>query len=93
MRSATLTQKRCSWASVDGPVLLQYHDRKWGVPVHTDRKHFEVLVLSGAHSSPGRGPGSVAGDPLLGKDAPCFVEHVQGYLACLHLARLNVRAQ
>src|SRR2546426_10157077 len=50
MRSATLTHKRCSWAGVDGPMLLQYHDLEWGVPVHNDRKHFEVLVLSGAQA-------------------------------------------
>src|SRR6202521_5822639 len=50
MRSATLTNKRCSWASLDGPMLLQYHDREWGVPVHDERKHFEVLVLSGAQA-------------------------------------------
>jgi len=35
---------------VGGPLLLQYHDREWGVPVHSDRKHFEVLVLSGAQA-------------------------------------------
>jgi DNA-3-methyladenine glycosylase I len=35
---------------VDGAMLLQYHDREWGVPVHDDRKHFEVLVLSGAQA-------------------------------------------
>jgi DNA-3-methyladenine glycosylase I len=50
MRSATLTHKRCSWVSVDDPMLLQYHDREWGVPVHDDRRHFEVLVLSGAQA-------------------------------------------
>jgi len=50
MCSATLTHKRCSWASVDGAMLLQYHDLEWGVPVHNDRKHFEVLVLSGAQA-------------------------------------------
>jgi methyladenine glycosylase len=50
MRNATATDKRCPWASVDGPLLLQYHDREWGVPVHNDRKHFEVLVLSGAQA-------------------------------------------
>src|ERR1700720_3904392 len=50
MRSATVTNKRCSWASVDDPLVLQYHDREWGVPVHSDRKHFEVLVLSGAQA-------------------------------------------
>ena len=42
--------KRCSWVSVGGPLLLQYHDDEWGVPVHSDRKHFEVLVLSGAQA-------------------------------------------
>src|SRR2546428_11337939 len=42
--------KRCSWTSVGGPLLLQYHDDEWGVPVHSDRKHFEVLVLSGAQA-------------------------------------------
>jgi DNA-3-methyladenine glycosylase I len=50
MRAATLTNKRCSWASLDEPMLLQYHDREWGVPVHNERKHFEVLVLSGAQA-------------------------------------------
>jgi hypothetical protein len=47
MCTAAMTHKRCSWASVDGPMLLQYHDLEWGVPVHNDRKHFEVLVLTG----------------------------------------------
>ena len=47
MGSVTVTKRRCSWASVDGPMLLQYHDREWGVPVHNDREHFEVLVLWG----------------------------------------------
>jgi len=35
---------------VDDPLLIEYHDREWGVPVHDDRKHFEVLVLSGAQA-------------------------------------------
>src|SRR6266850_7824061 len=50
MRNAPVTPKRCSWASVDSPLLLQYHDREWGVPVHEDRKHFEFLVLEGAQA-------------------------------------------
>src|SRR6201988_2307002 len=50
MRSAASPDKRCSWVSVDGPLLLRYHDREWGVPIHSDRKHFEVLVLSGAQA-------------------------------------------
>jgi DNA-3-methyladenine glycosylase I len=48
MRSATI--KRCSWVSVDDSLMLQYHDREWGVPVHDDRKHFEFLVLEGAQA-------------------------------------------
>ena len=50
MRSMTVTKKRCSWVGVDDPLLLKYHDREWGVPVHDDCKHFEVLVLSGAQA-------------------------------------------
>ena len=50
MRSAAIRDKRCSWVNVDDPLLLEYHDREWGVPVHSDRKHFEVLVLSGAQA-------------------------------------------
>jgi DNA-3-methyladenine glycosylase I len=50
MRSEASPDKRCSWVKVDNPLLLEYHDREWGVPVHSDRKHFEVLVLSGAQA-------------------------------------------
>src|SRR6266516_2708357 len=42
--------KRCSWVGVDDQLMLQYHDREWGVPVHDDRKHFEFLVLEGAQA-------------------------------------------
>ena len=34
----------CSWPSND-PLMIEYHDREWGVPVHDDRKHFEFFVL------------------------------------------------
>jgi len=27
-----------------------YHDIEWGVPVHDDRRHFELLVLEGAQA-------------------------------------------
>jgi DNA-3-methyladenine glycosylase I len=50
MRSEASPDKRCSWVNVDDPLLLEYHDREWGVPVHSDAKHFEVLVLSGAQA-------------------------------------------
>jgi DNA-3-methyladenine glycosylase I len=50
MRSANEKIKRCAWVSVDDPLMLQYHDREWGVPVHDDRTHFEFLVLEGAQA-------------------------------------------
>jgi DNA-3-methyladenine glycosylase I len=40
---------RCAWATSD-PLLLEYHDKEWGVPVHDDRKLFEFLVLEGAQA-------------------------------------------
>ena len=42
--------KRCSWAGTDDPLMLEYHDREWGVPVHDDRTHFEFLLLEGAQA-------------------------------------------
>ena len=45
-----LKKKRCAWVRVDDPLMLQYHDREWGVPVHDDRKHFEFLILEGAQA-------------------------------------------
>ena len=50
MRNAATHDKRCSWVNMDDSFLVAYHDREWGVPVHSDHKHFEVLVLSGAQA-------------------------------------------
>ncbi len=35
--------KRC-WQVTD-PLLIHYHDREWGTPVHDERLHFEFLLL------------------------------------------------
>ncbi len=35
---------RCAWPTYD-PLLIEYHDKEWGVPLHDDRKLFEFLVL------------------------------------------------
>jgi DNA-3-methyladenine glycosylase I len=43
-------RKRCAWVGTNDPLMLQYHDREWGVPVHDDRKHFEFLVLEAAQA-------------------------------------------
>ena len=45
-----MTTKRCAWVSLDNPLMVQYHDSEWGVPVHDDRKHFEFLVLEAAQA-------------------------------------------
>src|SRR3989344_9381744 len=38
--------KRCLWVD-DDPLMILYHDREWGVPVHEDNKLFEFLILDG----------------------------------------------
>ena len=43
------TQTRCAWAG-SGPLYVRYHDKEWGIPVHNDRKLFEMLVLEGAQA-------------------------------------------
>jgi len=45
-----MTTKRCAWVSIDNPLMVQYHDREWGVPVHDDRRHYEFLVLEAAQA-------------------------------------------
>jgi DNA-3-methyladenine glycosylase I len=40
---------RCAWCTVD-PLYVEYHDREWGVPVHDDRRLFEMLCLEGAQA-------------------------------------------
>ncbi len=37
-------ENRCNWPGND-PLMIQYHDREWGVPVHDDRKWFEYIIL------------------------------------------------
>jgi DNA-3-methyladenine glycosylase I len=37
---------RCPWCGTD-PVYIRYHDEEWGVPVHDDRRLFEMLILDG----------------------------------------------
>ena len=41
-----MAEKRCAWPS-SNPLMLDYHDREWGVPLHDDRKLFEFIVLDG----------------------------------------------
>src|SRR5579862_4410300 len=45
-----MPKKRCEWVSESNSLMLEYHDREWGVPVHSDHKHFEFLILEGAQA-------------------------------------------
>ena len=36
---------RCSWVNPKDPYSIQYHDIEWGIPVHSDQKLFEMLIL------------------------------------------------
>jgi DNA-3-methyladenine glycosylase I len=40
---------RCHWAT-GNDLLIDYHDREWGVPVHNDTLLFEFLILEGAQA-------------------------------------------
>jgi len=42
-------QKRCDWPG-SNPIMMTYHDKEWGVPVHDDRALFEFLILEGAQA-------------------------------------------
>jgi DNA-3-methyladenine glycosylase I len=42
--------QRCSWVPLDKADYIDYHDTEWGVPVHDDRTHFEMLTLEGAQA-------------------------------------------
>src|SRR2546421_4792175 len=42
------TLHRCAWAT--SPLMICYHDEEWGVPLHDDRRLFEMLILEGAQA-------------------------------------------
>ncbi|KAM0939146.1 putative DNA-3-methyladenine glycosylase I [Dioscorea sansibarensis] len=44
-------KRRCAWVTPNTePCYAAFHDGEWGVPVHEDKKLFELLVLSSALS-------------------------------------------
>ncbi|MCX6728964.1 MAG: DNA-3-methyladenine glycosylase I [Candidatus Saccharibacteria bacterium] len=49
MAKSTTIQNRCSWAN-GSEMYQKYHDEEWGVPLHDDKKHFEMLILEGAQA-------------------------------------------
>ena len=44
-----MSVKRCAWPGTNA-LMINYHDREWGVPVHDDRRHFEFLILEAAQA-------------------------------------------
>ena len=44
------TKTRCPWVGQGKDFYDHYHDTEWGVPVHDDRLHFEMLILEGAQA-------------------------------------------
>lgn len=50
--SAGLTdaRPRCDWAGIGDSLYHDYHDREWGVPLHDERRLFELLLLEGAQA-------------------------------------------
>lgn len=42
-------KKRCSWPG-ENSLMVEYHDKEWGMPIHDDRMLFEFLILEGAQA-------------------------------------------
>lgn len=38
-------KQRCKWCNPQSDRYIYYHDKEWGVPVHDDKKLFEMLIL------------------------------------------------
>jgi DNA-3-methyladenine glycosylase I len=49
MPRTSAPKSRCHWANSD-PLYISYHDHEWGVPLHNDRRLFEMLNLEGAQA-------------------------------------------
>ncbi|HUL86131.1 MAG TPA: DNA-3-methyladenine glycosylase I [Actinomycetota bacterium] len=41
---------RCGWVPDGDEAYLAYHDGEWGVPLHDERRLFEMLTLEGAQA-------------------------------------------
>lgn len=45
----TTKKNRCTWTS-NNALLIDYHDKEWGVPVFDDQVLFEFILLEGAQA-------------------------------------------
>ncbi|XP_051114215.1 uncharacterized protein LOC127239891 [Andrographis paniculata] len=49
MVDGSMVKKRCAWVTSNTePLYTVFHDEEWGLPVHDDKKLFELLSLSTA---------------------------------------------
>ncbi len=42
-------KQRCEWVGED-QLLMDYHDKEWGVPLHDDQSLFEFIILEGVQA-------------------------------------------
>lgn len=45
-----IEKKRCAWAGTTNELMITYHDKEWGRPVHDDKLLYEFLILEGAQA-------------------------------------------
>ncbi len=44
------TKPKCAWSTLKNKLNTKYHDEDWGLPVHDDKKLFEMIILEGAQA-------------------------------------------
>lgn len=49
MNKKTKEPTRCPWC-LSSPEMIKYHDQEWGRPQHSDKQHFEFLILEAAQA-------------------------------------------
>lgn len=49
MNKKTKEPPRCPWC-LSSPEMIKYHDQEWGRPQHSDKQHFEFLILEAAQA-------------------------------------------
>lgn len=38
-------RSRCSWVNLNNERYIKYHDEEWGIPLHDDKRLYELLIL------------------------------------------------
>ena len=65
-----MEKERCQWAQNTFEEYIKYHDKEWGVPVHDDQVHLEIVdEATGKHCDSGE-IGMLYATPYLRKVTP-----------------------